>query len=453
MPLIDLKTDFKSLRFGQDRPGGGSSGQPFVQTPIPEQVNPGDTFQSINRGGSRQEIAAINDVDRINSFFNTAAGAQFIIKQNLLPYFSPVVDTNGKFLNTLEKFTEVNLLKNVYFPISTKIQVAGNGTGLHVSRYSGTTYTQQTGLDGNKPLLQTGLDAVESITGFNVSKTGDLYNRQQQFGLGNVGSNAKRERNQTQSGSLSTEDKEDLRVDEVNRTGIIKSDATQTLPGEEDLSFKDRVFSKVSSYFKKEGKDLLKTPEEVADKQVVKFFIEAINNDNPTKRDYIFFRAFINNLGDGFTSNWNPHNFVGRGENFYNYTGFTRNISLGFDIQVQSVKERAGIYEKLNYLMGLMTPDYAGSGYMRGNIVKLTIGDYLQAMPGIITGINFDIPTDYGWDLGREDSGKVVDVQAPTHIKVPSFNFTPIYNEIPRKGGAHIGVVNGPLLPTSLANE
>ena len=111
MPLIDLKTDFKSLRFGQDRPGGGSSGQPFVQTPIPEQVNPGDTFQSINRGGSRQEIAAINDVDRINNFFNTAAGAQFIIKQNLLPYFSPVVDTNGKFLNTLEKFTEVNLLK------------------------------------------------------------------------------------------------------------------------------------------------------------------------------------------------------------------------------------------------------------------------------------------------------------------------------------------------------
>jgi hypothetical protein len=90
-----------------------------------------------------------------------------------------------------------------------------------------------------------------------------------------------------------------------------------------------------------------------------------------------------------------------------------------------------------------MTPDYAGSGYMRGNIVKLTIGDYLQAMPGIITGINFDIPTDYGWDLGREDSGKVVDVQAPTHIKVTSFNFTPIYNEIPRKGASHIGVNKG----------
>ena len=29
MPLIDLKTDLKSLRFGMDRPGMGSSQQPF----------------------------------------------------------------------------------------------------------------------------------------------------------------------------------------------------------------------------------------------------------------------------------------------------------------------------------------------------------------------------------------------------------------------------------------
>ena len=30
MPLINLKTDLKSLRFGKDRPGGGSSPQPFI---------------------------------------------------------------------------------------------------------------------------------------------------------------------------------------------------------------------------------------------------------------------------------------------------------------------------------------------------------------------------------------------------------------------------------------
>jgi len=32
MPLIDLQTDLKSLKYGQDRPGGGFSGQPFIVT-------------------------------------------------------------------------------------------------------------------------------------------------------------------------------------------------------------------------------------------------------------------------------------------------------------------------------------------------------------------------------------------------------------------------------------
>ena len=36
MGLINLQTDLKSLKFGKDRPGGGNSGQPFIQTPIPD---------------------------------------------------------------------------------------------------------------------------------------------------------------------------------------------------------------------------------------------------------------------------------------------------------------------------------------------------------------------------------------------------------------------------------
>ncbi len=32
--LVNLKTDLKSLKFGHDRPGGGDSGEPFVQADI-----------------------------------------------------------------------------------------------------------------------------------------------------------------------------------------------------------------------------------------------------------------------------------------------------------------------------------------------------------------------------------------------------------------------------------
>ena len=35
--LLNLQTDLKSLRFGKDRPEGGSSQQPYVKTAIPPQ--------------------------------------------------------------------------------------------------------------------------------------------------------------------------------------------------------------------------------------------------------------------------------------------------------------------------------------------------------------------------------------------------------------------------------
>ena len=35
MALIDIKTNLKSLKFGNDRPGGGSSNQPYIQKEIP----------------------------------------------------------------------------------------------------------------------------------------------------------------------------------------------------------------------------------------------------------------------------------------------------------------------------------------------------------------------------------------------------------------------------------
>ena len=34
MPLLNLQTDLKSLKYGQDQPGGGSSGQPFITTNV-----------------------------------------------------------------------------------------------------------------------------------------------------------------------------------------------------------------------------------------------------------------------------------------------------------------------------------------------------------------------------------------------------------------------------------
>ena len=36
MPLIDLKTNLKNLKYGSDQQGGGYSGLPYIQTGIPK---------------------------------------------------------------------------------------------------------------------------------------------------------------------------------------------------------------------------------------------------------------------------------------------------------------------------------------------------------------------------------------------------------------------------------
>ena len=53
MPLVDLKTDLTSLRFGRDRPGGGSSGEPFVQDKSLKRRIAEDGIETLgNTGGS-----------------------------------------------------------------------------------------------------------------------------------------------------------------------------------------------------------------------------------------------------------------------------------------------------------------------------------------------------------------------------------------------------------------
>jgi hypothetical protein len=38
MPLVSMTTNLKSLRFGNDRVGGGNSNQPYIVTPIPRKT-------------------------------------------------------------------------------------------------------------------------------------------------------------------------------------------------------------------------------------------------------------------------------------------------------------------------------------------------------------------------------------------------------------------------------
>ena len=169
---------------------------------------------------------------------------------------------------------------------------------------------------------------------------------------------------------------------------------------------------------------------------LVKFRIAAINNDRSDGQAvYMHFRAFIDSMSDSYTSTWNPVNYVGRGDTLHNYGGFGRTISLGFTVAAQSKAELIPMYKKLNYLASTLAPDYTQAGFMRGNLVRLTIGGYLYEQPGFITSLTYDVPQESTWEIGlNEEGGSDSSVKELPHmIKVSGFSFTPIHTFLPEK--------------------
>jgi hypothetical protein len=100
------------------------------------------------------------------------------------------------------------------------------------------------------------------------------------------------------------------------------------------------------------------------------------------------------------------------------------------------------MYKKLNYLASTLAPNYSPNGYMRGNLVQLTIGGYLYEQPGFITGLTYEMSEDSPWEIGigitpGSEDGTVKELTQI--IRVTGFNFTPIQNFIPRLQGNSFG--------------
>ena len=181
-------------------------------------------------------------------------------------------------------------------------------------------------------------------------------------------------------------------------------------------------------------------------RDIIKFVIEVIDNDNPSITDRMHFRAFITDMSDNISSDWGSQKYMGRGENFYTYQGFNREFSFQFKVAAQSVQEMEKLYQKLNYLASTLHPDYSSKGFMRGNLHKLTIGEYFYRMPGIIKSMNITIENDYAWEIKmkqpelKKSSGlNQAPLEDQLQMEVPqllnvSMTFTPIYKTLPKKG-------------------
>jgi hypothetical protein len=172
-------------------------------------------------------------------------------------------------------------------------------------------------------------------------------------------------------------------------------------------------------------------------RDLVKFVVEAVDNNAPTQTTKIYFRSYIDGFSDNHNANWNGFSYTGRGDTFYTYQGFTREVSMNFSLPALSRPEMKRIYQKANYLASLCYPNYNSSGLMRGNITLLTVGDYLYRTPGILKSVNITIPDDTAWEVAMNQpegvAGDTEMYELPQMLKI-SLAFTPIMSILPRRG-------------------
>jgi hypothetical protein len=246
--------------------------------------------------------------------------------------------------------------------------------------------------DLDKPTTNSPSDKTNPSTDYT------LWNRTKTYGLGDPGKSL---------------------LDRNNFSIGITSNGTRDFPTVDQVNFKPIYSGSVDVTVK--------------NKDLVPFYISVLNPDAPTQENFIHFRAFLDGgITDAFAAEWSDIKYMGRGEKFYKYNGFSREISLNFKVHIQSKYEQENTYKKLNYLASLTAPNYGDSGVMRGNIIKLTIGDYIYEEPGILKGFSFVIDENYPWDIGRDKLGNTDSDILPMIISVNSFQFTPIHSFLPQ---------------------
>ena len=160
---------------------------------------------------------------------------------------------------------------------------------------------------------------------------------------------------------------------------------------------------------------------------LVKFRIEAVDTDTPANSTFMVFRAYLTSLSDASSPKWTSINYVGRGEDFYIYNGFSRKINIGFKVAALSSKEMEPMYQKLNYLMSNTMPDYSQEGLMRGPFMRMTVGNWIDSQPGIMNDLTYTVNNDSPWEIALNEplAGGSRELILP-HIVEVSMTFTPI---------------------------
>lgn len=560
MPLIDFKTDLTSLKFGGDRPGGGSSRQPYVQFPIDNsEASPAiRAYYEANRvgldfpvrGGAITQlltggagiISSTLDRERIQKFFKDAPrGTAFIEKQVGLQLTNPRLQVPNSLTFAGPSLGNAFIpTTSIYNPLNTLAQVQVQGTGAHFNRHGVAptiyerpqqTYAYLVGAPQNNQEFNNRLTVLRALklvgtadfivnpdtvggTGIDptlVDRLGISKIRNQLFnypggpgsvyGIGFTRIFRYADTNVTKLSETNPDPKftvqgkpgvaystialtyqqlanqgdstrtpvsqpvEDFRAllpPGTPRSSYKTYDIANPFNGRGGLGIGNPGAPRVRSTYldvTNNGEDSLnmlnsleralyynpgaKDPWEVAgneSKDIIKFAFECIDNNNLSDSIALIFRAFLEgSITDTNQASFNEFKYLGRGETFRTYEGVDRTVSFTFKAFIQSRQEMLPMYTKINQLISQVYPDYSPDyNLIRGNVIRLTIGDYLYRVPGFLENIDITIDnSNTPWEIVLneflEQSVEEDDVRQLPHMVTIQCTFKPIMDLLPRR--------------------
>lgn len=178
---------------------------------------------------------------------------------------------------------------------------------------------------------------------------------------------------------------------------------------------------------------------QIEDQDIIPFTIQNIPATGNT--EFLYFRAYLDSMSDSYSGEWSGTRYIGRAEELYNYTGFKRGLQFSFKIAAHSPEELKPLYGKLNRLVGTTAPTYQDGLFMQGVFSKITIGDYVQKLPGFFTSVDLTWQTTYPWEIGNVDTGAAIGPKIPRvpHILDVSVSFQPVHDFAPQYDKTFIG--------------
>jgi hypothetical protein len=149
--------------------------------------------------------------------------------------------------------------------------------------------------------------------------------------------------------------------------------------------------------------------------------------------DIIVFRAILTSLSDTFSPSWSEVKMIGRADPNYQYSGYARSLSIGFDVVITDRDEIKPVWRKLNALAGYCAPTYdPASIAMTAPWMRITLGDLFHQTPVVMTSLGYTYDLDHSWEINIEGDKEMF--ETPRKISV-SCDFNVISDYLPQKGG------------------